>query len=146
MFACMHAHVHMKTCCTQNVQVGSFYLNQRLLRQLLVDLWSVGDVLGTVGIVQSGEGLLNVALSRRNGGYDGSLGATTKRVLKDTSQLTLPEQEGQTLHRPHTPPLSLGLPVRYMGSVLHQSSDDSAKSEETLVDVSCLPSSLVHSS
>lgn len=34
------------------------HFDEGLLGELLVDLWTVSDVLGTVGIVQSAEGLL----------------------------------------------------------------------------------------
>jgi hypothetical protein len=54
------------------------YFNESLFGEFLVDLGSVGDILGTVGVVQCGHGFFDVAQGRRYGGYDGSLGAATQ--------------------------------------------------------------------
>ena len=53
-------------------------LDKSFFGEPLVDFWSIGDVLCTVGIVKGGESLLDVALSRGDGGYDGGLGTPTK--------------------------------------------------------------------
>ena len=52
--------------CNLNLAQGLMvtHLNECFLRQLLVDLWSVGDILSPVGVVKGGEGLFKVALSR----------------------------------------------------------------------------------
>ena len=62
---------------TTLAKVRKFHLDEGFLRQFLVDLWPVGDVLGSMGIVQRRHGLLAVALSRGDGSNDGGLGATT---------------------------------------------------------------------
>lgn len=63
------------------------YLDKSFLGEFLVDFRAIGDVLSSVSIIQSGECLFKIALSRRYGGYDGRLGTTTQGVLQDTSQL-----------------------------------------------------------
>ena len=67
------------------------HLDEGLLGQPLVDFGSVGDVLGPVGIVQRGEGLLEVAGSWADRRYDGGLCTTSQRVLQDPRQFALPD-------------------------------------------------------
>lgn len=66
-----------------------YHLDESFFGELLVDFRSVGDVLCTVCIIQSGQCLFKVALGRGYGGYDGRLCATTQGVLQDASQLAL---------------------------------------------------------
>ena len=54
------------------------YLDECFLGESLVDLGSVGDVLGAVGVVQCGEGLLNVTDCRADSGNDGGFGPSTQ--------------------------------------------------------------------
>lgn len=54
------------------------YLDESLLGELLVDLWSVCNVLGSVCVVESGECLLYVGLGRGDRGDDGGLSTTTQ--------------------------------------------------------------------
>ena len=56
-------------------------LDQVLLAESGVDLWSVEDAPGPVGVVQRGEGLLHVDGGRGHRGDDGGLGSTTERIL-----------------------------------------------------------------
>ncbi len=53
-------------------------LNEGFLGELLVDFWSIGDVLSPVSIIQSGESLFQVTLSWRDSGYDRRLGTATE--------------------------------------------------------------------
>ena len=93
------------------------YLNERPLGELLVDLGFVHDVLGSAGVLQRAQSLLQgqkqhrehetqtqtlsdshrddrtnlqVAGRRRHGGDDGGFGASSQRVLQDPGQLRLP--------------------------------------------------------
>ena len=66
------------------------YLDEGFLGESLVNLRSVGDVLGSVGIVQCGQGLLQIAGGWADCGNDGRLGPPTQRVLQNPGQLTLP--------------------------------------------------------
>ena len=79
--------VQIYTCITmQYIQ----YLDEGFLGESLVNLRSVGDVLGSVGIVQCGQGLLQIAGGWADCGNDGRLGPPTQRVLQNPGQLTLP--------------------------------------------------------
>ena len=53
-------------------------------------LWLVHDILSPVSVVQGGQRLLQVAAGRRDGGYDGGLGAAAQTVLQEPGQLGLP--------------------------------------------------------
>ena len=66
------------------------HLDESPLGETLVDLWSVGDILGPVCIVQGAEGLLQAALGWGDCGNNGGLGTATQGVLEDASQLALP--------------------------------------------------------
>ena len=70
------------------------HLDECFLGESLVDLRSVGDVLGPVGIVQRGEGLLDVAHGGADRGNDGGLGPSSQRVLQDPRQLALTGHTG----------------------------------------------------
>ena len=72
------------------------YLDQGLLREFLIDLRPIGDVLSPMCIVKSGEGLFQIALSRGDGGNDRRLGPTTKGILQDSCQFALPERTKYT--------------------------------------------------
>ena len=72
----------------------SAHLDECFLGESLVDLRSVGDVLGPVGIVQRGEGLLDVAHGGADRGNDGGLGPSSQRVLQDPRQLALTGHTG----------------------------------------------------
>lgn len=67
-----------------------FYLQERLLGQLLVHFGPVGDVLGPVGVVKRRERLLQVGGSRRDGGDDGRLRPPAQGILEQPRQLRLP--------------------------------------------------------
>ena len=66
------------------------YLDESFLGETLVDLGSIGDVLGPVCVVQGAEGLLQVALGWGDCGDNGGLGTATQGVLEEASQLALP--------------------------------------------------------
>ena len=74
------------------------YLHERLLAEFLVDLGTVGDVFGALGVVERTERLLEVAGGRRHRGDDGRLGAPAQRVLQQPRQLRLSAQ-GQRRRR-----------------------------------------------
>ena len=69
----------------------------------MVNFWLVHDILCPVSVVQGGQRLLQVAAGRRDGGYDGGLGAAAQTVLQEPGQL--------------------GLPVGNVGSPVHQAGD-----------------------
>ena len=101
------------------------YFDKSFFGQLLIDFRPVGDVLCPVGVLQCAQRLLQVGLSRRHGGNDGSLSFPTEGVLQHPSQLALA--------------------VGDMRGMFNESCDDPTKSQETLVDVAGLSGSLVHS-
>ncbi len=65
-------------------------LDKSLLCEPLVDLWPVGDIPGTMGVVEGAQGLLQVAVGGRDCGNDGRLCTTSQRVLQDPGKLALP--------------------------------------------------------
>lgn len=76
---------------TKSLNLLSVLLEQGFLGQLLIDLGPVGDVFGSMSVIESRQCLLNAADRRGNCGDDGSLGASTQRFLEQSSQLGLSE-------------------------------------------------------
>ena len=73
-----YVQTHSTHTTASDTHAQSADLDEGLLGESLVDLWSVGDVLGPVGIVQRGEGLLDVAHGGTDRGNDGGLGPATQ--------------------------------------------------------------------
>lgn len=84
------------------------------LGHLAVDFGAVADVFGTVCIVERGQRLFCAVHSRRNGRDDAGLGLAAQRVTEQASEL--------------------GIAVGDMARALHQGRDDTAESEQALVD------------